>query len=374
MKAIRTLGMLVGLVAMASSALGSVYHVHCDVPGQTITKALKTAYPGDTIRVRGTCEETVTITTDRVTLDGGGRAILQGPGGGQLGDVSHGLLNIVGGQGVEIRGFTVQNSAADGIHGRQGAAFTVRNVRVLQSADDGIEATETSTVRFLGTCEVRGSGDHGIAITHGSSARFSAERVTTAENALGGGIFVIGTSTAAFDTGTVHTTQNTFGILTLGHSSLTLGRNMPTILTERNTLDGILVADTSDLRLDGGTITTARNGRTGLWFGGTGGLGNIAGTILSEHNTEGARAEDASRIAQLIAGRMTIRNNVTGIIAENGSDIRITHGATFTDNGTDIVLIFGSRGVFTGITLDTTMCDKTSLLRIDNADVTCPTP
>ena len=82
-------------------------------------------------------------------------AILQGPGGGQPGDVSHGLLNIVGVQGVEIRGFTVQHSAADGINGRQGAAFTVRDVRVLQSADDGIEATETSTVRFLGTCEIR---------------------------------------------------------------------------------------------------------------------------------------------------------------------------------------------------------------------------
>jgi hypothetical protein len=89
----------------------------------------------------------------------------------------------------------------------------VRDVRVLQSADDGIEATETSTVRLLGTCEVRGSGEDGIAITHGASALFSAERVTTAENDRAG-IFVIGTSTVAFDTGTVHTTQNTFGILT----------------------------------------------------------------------------------------------------------------------------------------------------------------
>ena len=56
-------------------------------------------------------------------------------------------------QGVEIQGFTVQNSAADGMNGRQGAAFTVRDVRVFHSADDGIEATETSTVRFLGICK-----------------------------------------------------------------------------------------------------------------------------------------------------------------------------------------------------------------------------
>jgi hypothetical protein len=134
-----------------------------------------------------------------------------------------------------------------------------------------------------------------------------------------------------------------------------------------------LVADTSDLRLDGGTVTATRNGRTGLGFGGTGGLGNIRGIILSEYNTEGARAEDVPRISQLIAGRITIRNNAIGIIAENGSDIRITTEATITDNGTDIVLIFGSRGIFTGIALDTTMCDNTSLLRINNMDVTCST-
>jgi hypothetical protein len=373
MKAMGTLWMLVGMVAMASPALGSTHHVHCDVPGQTITKALKIAQPGDTIRVRGTCEETVTITTDRLTLHGIDNATIKGPGGGPAGDVSEGLLNVVGAQGVEIRGFTVQDSPVDGINGRQGAAFVVRDTRVFQSADDGIEATETSTVRFLGTCEVRGSGEDGISIIHGSSALFSAERVTTAENARGG-IFVIGTSTAAFDTGTVHTTQNTLGILTLGHSSLTLGRNMPTILAEHNTLDGILVADTSDLRLDGGTITAARNGRTGLRFGGTGGLGNLAGMILSEHNTEGARAEDSSRIAQLIAGRMTIRNNtMVGIIAENSSDIRITEGATITDHGTDIVLLFGSRGTFNGNTIGTITCDETSLVRGDTG-VTCPTP
>jgi hypothetical protein len=37
-----------------------------------------------------------------------------------------------------------------------------------------------------------------------------------------------------------------------------------------------------------------------------GSLGNSAGMILSEYNAEGARVEDASRIAQLITGRITI--------------------------------------------------------------------
>jgi hypothetical protein len=275
-------------------------------------------------------------------------------------------------QGVEIRGFTVQNSAADGMHGRQGAAFTVRDVRVLQSADDGVEATETSTVRVLGTCEVRGSGDHGMSITHGSSVRFLGERVTLAENTTAG-MFLIGTSTAAFDTGTVQTTQNTWGILALGHASLTLSGNAPAIVANKNTLDGILVADNSNLRLDGGRITAARNGRAGLWFGGTAGLSNIAGTILLEHNTEGARAEDSCTIAQLIAGRMTVRSNTIGILGDDGSTVRIDQGGTVTGNGTDIVLRFDSRGTFNGNTIGTITCDDTSVVRGDEG-VTCPTP
>jgi hypothetical protein len=136
---------------------------------------------------------------------------------------------------------------------------------------------------------VRGSGDHGISITNGSSALFTGERVTMAEN-TNAGMFVIATSAAAFDTGTVETTQNTLGILTLGHSSLTLGLNAPAIVATKNTLDGILVADNSDLRLDGGMITASRNERTGLWFGGTAGLGNIAGTILLEQCRGGSQS------------------------------------------------------------------------------------
>jgi hypothetical protein len=79
-------------------------------------------------------------------------------------------------------------------------------------------------------------------------------------------------------------------------------------------------------------------------------------------------------IARLLAGRITIRNNTAvGIIAENGSDIRITEGATITDNGTDIVLIFGSRGTFNGNTIGTITCDETSLVRGDTG-LTCPNP
>ena len=136
----------------------------------------------------------------------------------------------------------MQHSAADGINGRQGAALTVRDVRVLQSADDGIEVTETSTVRFLGTCEIRGSGEDGIAITHGSSALFSAERVRNGRECSCGDLCHWDIDRRVRHWHGTHHPEH----LRDSHPetpSLTLGRNMPTILAEQNTLDGILVAD-----------------------------------------------------------------------------------------------------------------------------------
>jgi hypothetical protein len=349
MQAMGMLWVLVALVAMASPVLGSIRHVNCDEPGQTITKALKTAQPGDTIRVRGTCEETVTITTDRLTLHGIDNATIQGPGGGgPAGDVSEGLLNVVGAQGVEIRGFTVRNSPVDGINGRQGAAFVVRDTRVLRSGDDGIEATETSTVRILGTCELRRNSDAGISITRGSSGLFLADML--------------------------HTSHNTSGLLALGHSSMALSGDISTILAEENTLDGVLTADTSDLRLDGGTITSTRNGRRGLTIGGGANLTLFAGKILLENNPEGFALLVGSAMAVFPTGHLTIQGNTTaGLTADNGSTMRIIEGATITGNGTDVVLLFGSNGTFNSNTIGTITCDETSLVRGDEG-VTCPNP
>ena len=47
-------------LALAGPALGGTVQVDCTKPDQTLTKALQSAKPGDTIRVTGTCKETVT--------------------------------------------------------------------------------------------------------------------------------------------------------------------------------------------------------------------------------------------------------------------------------------------------------------------------
>ena len=71
---------LVVIMAVASPAMAETLTVDC-TRGETLSKAVERAKPGDTIQVTGTCKETVVITTDRLTLDGQGSAILDGGGG-----------------------------------------------------------------------------------------------------------------------------------------------------------------------------------------------------------------------------------------------------------------------------------------------------
>ena len=74
--------LLIASVVTASPALADsgVKQVHCE-KGQTLTKALEKARPGDLFLVFGTCRERVVITTDQITLDGQGQAVLDGGGG-----------------------------------------------------------------------------------------------------------------------------------------------------------------------------------------------------------------------------------------------------------------------------------------------------
>jgi hypothetical protein len=336
-------------------------------------KALKRAQPGETIVFTGTYRESVTITTENVTLQGVRGATIQGPGGGIAGDISQGLVNIVGARGVVIAGMTIRDSETDGINGRQGAAFTVRDVHVLESADDGIEVTEASTMRVEGICEVRGSGEEGFSITRGSSGIFQADHVTSTHNASSG-ISVFGTSTAAFRTGTVSTTHNTVGVVALGHASLELSLAGPTLFTAYNAVDGVITADASDLRLDGGLLYATANGRRGLSIGGGSNLTLFAGAIRIEQNAAGVGVDVGSTGAVFPAATLTIQGNTgIGLLADNGSTLRVLESATITDNDTDVVLAFGSRGTFVGNTLGTLTCDATSLVRGDVL-VTCPTP
>src|SRR5215831_9049765 len=105
--------LVLAFIATPTAGWAGITNVDCN-KGQTIGQALTKADPGDTIRVTGTCHEQVTITTDRLTLDGQGTAILDG-GGGASGDDLSGLLTIDGAREVVVTGFTIQNGPGNGI-------------------------------------------------------------------------------------------------------------------------------------------------------------------------------------------------------------------------------------------------------------------
>jgi parallel beta-helix repeat protein len=175
----------------------TTYTVDCNA-GEKIQDKVAIARPGDTILVTGNCGENVAIPVEaaRITLDGQGKTVITAPPKGD------GFF--VRGREITIKGFTI-TGGRDGIHlsgvaagasamiventirktGRHGihldhssvgriAGNTIEDVRAC-----GIDIAEGSVARvgYLlrplghGPNTVRGSGEHGISVNRGSSAR-----------------------------------------------------------------------------------------------------------------------------------------------------------------------------------------------------------
>jgi nitrous oxidase accessory protein NosD len=160
-----------------------VKKVKCD-KGQTLTDALKKAKPGDTLQVTGTCHERVTITTDRLTLDGGSSAVLDGEGGPTK--FFEGVVTIDGVQGVTLIGFTIQNSPGQGILGVGGAAFVVKDTTMQNNGVGGIFLNGNSSAE-LTDVEVKDSGGIGIAVFNNSTAVLKGHVSSTGSGRTVGG-------------------------------------------------------------------------------------------------------------------------------------------------------------------------------------------
>jgi hypothetical protein len=129
------------MVALAVPVQAATHTVNCHA-GQTIAKALTAAIPGDTVRVRGTGEETVRITQDDILLDGRGTAVLDGQGASQA------VLTIDGARRVTIKGLTVRKGFR-GLLVRSGAAVRLHGVTAVENTEDGIHLDEGATARLI---------------------------------------------------------------------------------------------------------------------------------------------------------------------------------------------------------------------------------
>ena len=112
--------------------------VDCD-KRHMLTAALPWAELGNTLHVTGTCQERVTITTDRLTTNGDGSAVLDG-GGTQPLIPFHGVITVDGAHGIGVTVFTIQNGP-NGIVAMKGAAIAVINVTVQDNVQGIIVMT-----------------------------------------------------------------------------------------------------------------------------------------------------------------------------------------------------------------------------------------
>ncbi len=142
--------------------------------GQTIGAALLTALPGSTLLLTGTCNETVTITTDGLTLDGQGTTVIDG-GGFPPGNVAQGVITIDGARRVTLKNLTVRNGP-DGVLALRGAAVILEQVIAENNADEGIQIIDNSTAQ-LADCTAQNNGDNGILVSRTSSVTFWAPMV-----------------------------------------------------------------------------------------------------------------------------------------------------------------------------------------------------
>jgi len=359
------LGVLVTLAlyaAAVANAKDKIIQVDCD-DGKTLTQALYKADPGETTRVAGTCHERVTMTTDRITLDGQGTAVLDGGGGGP--SEFSGVVTIDGARGVTLTGLTIQNGHGEGILGRRGAAFTVQHSTVQHNAGTGI-AVESSRADLT---EVT-MQNNAIGLDVFTSSSVILRGAITATN-NGSGIEVNGQSVLEIRGAHVQASHN-------GGSGVTVGSGQLAIFGFSSSAGSTLTADGNGFAgifLGGSPLTafapctiTASNNVFGIFLGAAViSSPNGSSQFVIENNVVGLRFGTGSG-AVFLGGPLTVRNNGgTGLLADGAGTLPIVSdppgASVIQNNGTDVDLRFGTRADFQGVAIGTIVCDATVLSR-----------
>ena len=340
--------------ALSGGASGATIQVDCDA-GDSLAQALQGALPGRTIQVSGTCTEQVTITTDRLTLDGQGQAQLVGDDPGQA------VVSVSGAGNVILRGFTIRNGL-QGILVTGNADVTVENTTVQEQGGAGIIVTESSILQ-LQDCTVQQSDLHGIVAAAGQ-VQFAGDNTIRDNNGIG--VLLVRGSSLAFSFTT------------------TLGTTMPELEVLRNGAEGIKLIS-SVATFSGGIVQTEDNGGDGLLLllnsSVTKGLGTVPfppGTVITMNNMgHGIRAESGADFSVEPASTLTSQNNgLAGVRLDDGS--ATISGATITGNGTingtaDVELTFVSKLTLDGSnTIGSFSIDPTSACRDLSTQALCP--
>jgi hypothetical protein len=364
--------------AGADADKSKVIAVDCDA-GQSITKALKRAKPGDTILVAGTCHERLAI-TQPVTLDGGGSASIDGTGVAQAQQVQmaapefDGLVVIDGVTNVHLVGLTIQNGANNGIVAAHGAAVALRNITTQNNTLTGIVVIDNSTAEAI-DCVTR-SNLLGFDVVTSSSLVLKGAFTSSSNGTNGGDIN--GESIVELRGAQVTASNNQqFGIIAGSRSQLAIfgwdAANGSTLTASGNLAAGLGVADSSLTSFSDSVVTLTNNG-VGLLLGARGHVVSppfASTTFVLQGNGVGMNLRTDS--AAFIIGTLNVVNNAVGVLADEASLYLQTPSglsSSVAGNGTNVQLMFGSRSTILNVTIGTPLvCDATVLSR---GTTTCP--
>lgn len=325
-------GYLVAAVLMAAGMVSTVsaqtitFTVDC-ARGQSIAQALER---GDArkpllVIVRGTCNESVTISRDDVTLRGHagvGGTVVGAPGRDTIvisaSRVNIEDLDVIGGNiGIRLQGPFFAGVSNSSVRGTNGNGILVR------AGDIAISGTT-----------VDGAGNSGLALHRGASARVLNSRFLNSRFA---GVFANTNSTADVS-GSEMTANGSHGAQFEGSSHGTLRNN----LISGNAESGIVVSE-SHATIAENTITA--NGAHGV-------LAQAAATVGLSGNTITGNAGDG--VTGYLGPTLVVYPNDiswnmgNGVFCRANCTLQIS-GGTITGNGhIGVSVMFASRVIFAG--------------------------
>jgi len=359
--------------ALSGAASGDPLLVDCDA-GDSLAQAVQGVSPGRTIQVSGACSGRVMVTTDRLTLDGQGTAVLDGGGAnGSVGPDFEGVLTVNGARDVTITGFTFQNSEVDGLVASRGAVLTISNITVQNSTRSGL-VLSSNVVADLSNITTQDNGGAGIFVTDGARVIFRRMITSTGNNqaSLGPGIGIVEGATARLHGAMLQANNNLgdgVGITTNGVLS---GAGSNSITSNNNGRHGILLSNGWMEIEPGATINVVGHATgSGIFAIGNGTVVNVpseageGAAYLLENNAVGLNLDVQG--AAFFIGGLTVRNNDFGILASGANTLTVVsippNPSNLSGNTSDVDLSFGTRSTFDGVPIDTITCDATVLSR-----------
>ncbi|NIR31169.1 MAG: hypothetical protein GWN84_18030 [Gammaproteobacteria bacterium] len=359
--------LLAALLALLSvNTNAAVREVNCNAPDNPLTETLAAANPGDRITLVGICEETITITTDRLTIEGKGMGTIDG------GDGMENAVTIDGARDITLNRLFIQNGN-EGILGINGATFTVTNTVVRRSVIHGIELVNASA--DLTNVTSQSNGRAGVIIARNSVLNLTDS--TMRDNLTG--LVVFSNSVVRLFGTNVMVRNDTQGFTVgLGGAAFEIGSELR---VDDNGAEGVFVLQDGNVQLIGGNLTATRNGTDGIRLlqnsslivgiteFGVPGQATINLNAGNGINVQSGSVLDASSIMELVS-----RNNgASGIRFDDRSSGTISGADIRGNNGADIELTFGSQATVNETVFDKIVCDETVLFRGDTS-VVCPFP